>query len=213
MIILPTMYRRANLERFVKSYQQTGASLPVWVILDWNNYGQYAGMSLPDSFKVIRVSSGARVGEIFNNIFRYYPKEDFYGIMADDVVPETYRWDILLKEACSTDKIAWGFDGGHDETLPRHPFIGGDLVRKMGFLCVPGLKHWYVDDGWRDIATGLDCGVYRPEIRMVHHHPTVGLSSQDRTYSEQPDPRTDEIRYRKWHEKELPKLIERLRAA
>ena len=211
MIILPTIYRPDSLKRFVTTYNQTGATLPVWVMLDHSNAWHYKDIELPEHFRTIKVSAGARIGDIFNVVFKHYPNEDFYGIIADDVVPETFRWDILLREACLPDRMAWGLDGGHDETLPRHPFIGGDLVRRLGFLSVPGLKHWYVDNAWRDIALGLQCGEYRPEIRMTHRHFTNGKAQKDRTYIEQPDHRADEITYKIWLEKEFPKLMERLR--
>lgn len=211
MIILPTIYRPESLKRFVQAYVQTDASLPVWVVMDENNFGFYHGIELPPTFRRVRVTPGTRIGDIFNIILKHHPNEDFYGIMADDVVPTTFRWDIMLREACLPNKIAWGLDGGHDETLPRHPFIGGALVRNLGFLAVPGLKHWFVDNAWRDIAQALECGEYRPEIRMTHLHYTSGQSAQDRTYSQQPDPRADEIMYNVWKERELPLLIERIR--
>lgn len=212
MIILPTIYRPESLRRFVKAYETTGATLPVFVVLDKDNVSHYSEIELPKFFTRCSAHPGTRIGDIFNKIYNAFPNESFYGVMADDVVPETYRWDILLKEACLPDRIAWGFDGGHDETLPRHPFIGGDLVRKMGFLSAPGVKHWYVDNAWKDIAEGLNCGAYRPEIRMVHRHYTNGLAQKDRTYTEQPNPRVDEFAYNMWKEQELPDLLRRLKA-
>lgn len=213
MIILPTLYRSENLKRFVQCYNDTDASLPVWVIIDGSNMFHYNDAVLPKTFRKVYVSPGMRIGEIFNTIFKHSPKEDFYGIVADDVVPTTRRWDIVLREACLPNKIAWGFDGGHDETLPRHPFIGGDLARALGYLSVPGIKHWYADNAWRDIASGLNCGDYRPEVRMTHLHYTNGLAQQDRTYLEQPDPRSDEMTYRMWLEKEFPQIVEKLSKA
>lgn len=210
MIILPTIYRPENLRRFVRHYGHTGSTLPVWVVFDEENARHYTHVELPPTFKKCLVDRGTRIGKIFNLIFQNHPDEDFYGIVADDVTPETYRWDILLKEACRPDKIAWGLDGGYDETLPRHPFIGGELVRRLGFLSPPGIRHWYVDNVWKDIAEGLNCGVYLPEIRMVHRHPTNGLAQGDRAYDSQPDPRVDQIAYGMWKEKEFPALMERL---
>lgn len=211
MIILPTIYRPENLRRFIRHYKETGASLPVWLVFDESNAYHYVDVDLPSGFRKCIVDTGTRIGEIFNLIFKNHPHEDFYGIIADDVTPETYRWDLLLREACLPDKISWGFDGGHDETLPRHPFIGGDLVRRLGFISCPGVRHWYVDDAWRDIAEALDCGRYLPEVRMKHRHPTTGLAQGDRTYSEQPDPKVDQMIYNRWKAEELPALVDRLR--
>lgn len=210
MIILPTMYRVDNFKRFVRAYKETGASLMVFVMLDIANASSYVDIEVPSSFRFIKVTSGTRIGQIFNRVFELYPKEDYYGVIADDVVPTTFRWDILLKEACGKNKIAWGFDGGYDEHLPRHPFIGGDLIRSIGYIAPPGVKHWYVDNAWRDIAQVLECGVYLPEIQMKHMHHTNGLARKDRTYEDQPDQRADEIAYNKWREKEYPELVKKL---
>lgn len=211
MIILPTIYRPESLKKFTRAYHNTGASLPVLVVFENSNLCNYDIRDLPETFTCFVVSDGTRIGDIFNEVLKVLPDEDFYGIIADDVTPDTYRWDILLREACMPDKIVWGYDGGLDETLPRHPFIGGDLARRLGFLACPGLKHWFVDNAWRDIATGLGCGEYRPEIRMVHRHYTTGTAQRDRTYLNQPDPRADEITYHMWLEQDFPALVNRMR--
>lgn len=211
MIILPTLHRPDNLRRFLKIYKDTGATMPVVVVTEGSDACFFPLEECPRHFWMFTVDDGTRIGDIFNHAFKTFPNEAFYGIIADDVTPETSRWDLLLREACLPDKIAWGFDGGHDETLPRHPFIGGDLVRKLGFLSCPGVKHWYVDNAWKDIAEALDCGVYLPEVRMIHRHPTTGLAQFDRTYKEQPDPRADEATYRRWKEQEFPALMEKLK--
>lgn len=207
MIILPTIYRPESLKRFIAAYTHTDASLPVYVVLDAGDAARYDSVAMPPQFKRVRAPAGTRIGDIFNMVFRQFPNEDYYGILSDDVVPETFRWDILLKEACGKDKIAWGYDGIQNELLPCHPFIGGDLVRKLGFLAAPGIKHWYVDNAWKDIAEGLNCGVFMPEIRLKHYHYTNGLAQKDRAYDTQPNPVKDEIAYNMWREKELPMLI------
>lgn len=210
MLILPTIYRPESVERFIKAYRDTDGTLPVHVVLDQNNVAAYRHIKMPDNFKRVRVPSGMRLGDIFNLIFKKFPNEEFYGMVADDVVPETCRWDLLLREACLPDKISWGWDGIQNDRLPVHPFIGGDLVRKLGWWAPPGIKHWYVDNAWKDIAAGLGVERYMPEIRMKHVHMTNGLAPRDRTYNSQPDPRADEINYNIWRERDYPRIIERL---
>lgn len=198
MIILPTIYRPESLRRFIHHYAASCATLPIYVVFDAANVFQYGDVTLPEHWKRCTVPTGSRLGDIFTLMFQALPNEEFYGMVADDVVPETKEWDLKLRDACQPDKIAWGFDGGKNETLIRHPFIGGDLVRRLGFWSAPGLKHWFIDNAWTDIAQGLNCGVYLPEIRMRHHHYTNGLAQKDRTYESQPNTRADEIAYQMW---------------
>lgn len=213
MIILPTIYRPESLRRFVDSYQKTDATLPVYVILDSMDAFHYQSVVLPSNFKRCTVPPGFKLGEIFNLVFKNFPDEDFYGMVADDVVPETNRWDLILREACLPDKIAWGYDSIQNEHLPVHPFIGGNLVRRLGYWSAPGIRHWFVDNAWKDIADALECGVYMPEVRMVHKHYMNGAAQRDRTYESQPDPRADEIAYRMWKENEFPGIMRKLKAA
>lgn len=209
MLICPTIYRPDNVRRFVECYKATGATLPVFMVFDAANYHHYNYVGFPENFTKYIVAPGMRLGEIFNHIFEKYPNEPFYGMVADDVVPETYEWDKKLFYACQPDKIAWGFDGGNDETLIRHPFIGGALVRQLGYWSAPGVKHWFVDNAWRDIADALNCGVYLPDVRMKHYHHTNGLALRDRAYESQPDPIADRIAYAIWRERELPGITQK----
>lgn len=210
MIILPTLRRPDNLKRFVKAYESTKAALPVYVIFDAADAFRYNEIQTPPHWRRISVPKGTCIGVIFNLVFKAFPKEQFYGIMADDVLPETMGWDWVLRDACKPNRIAWGFDGGNDETLIRHPFIGGDLARRLGFLAAPGIKHWFVDNVWRDIASALNCGAYLPQVRMIHHHYSTGKARMDRTYEEQPSHVADADAYARFMENSFPKLIKRL---
>lgn len=212
MIILPTLHRPDNLARFVKAYHSTGASLPIMVIFDKADAWRYNRVETPSHWRRCTVPEGTRIGEIFNVIFRRYPAEDFYGMVADDVVPETAMWDIILRDSCLPDKISWGACGIQDELLPVHPFIGGDLVRKLGWWSAPGLKHWFVDNVWKYIADELNCGVFLPGIKMTHHHFINDKAYNDRTYQEQPSHTIDYENYVKFMKEQFPQAMQRIKS-
>lgn len=210
MLILPTIGRPDSLKRFVEAYRATMASLPIYVMLDSADAYRYDNVEIPTHWKRCSVPAGMRLGDIFNLIFKTYPNEDFYGMVADDVVPTTPCWDIFLRNACKPDRISWGWDSIQNEKLPVHPFIGGDLVRKLGFWAAPGIKHWFVDNAWKSIADALGVAVYLPEIKMTHHHYINGKSRLDRTYENQPSQKADEVAYMKFMSEEFPALINKL---
>lgn len=209
MLILPTLHRPHNLRRFVAAYNATGATLPIHVIFDVKDAYSYDEVETPSHWKRVAAPKDSKLGDIFNLIFKKYPDEPFYGMVADDVVPETHGWDILLRNACMPDKIAWGACGIQNENLPVHPFIGGDLIRKLGWWSAPGLKHWFVDNVWKDLSVSLNCGVYMPEVKMTHLHYLNGRAPNDRTYEEQPDHQRDMEIYLDFKKNRYPWIMER----
>lgn len=207
MIILPSKGRPDNLQRFIQAYKDTCATLPIRVILDAGDAYRYAAIALPENWVRVSVPAGTTLGGIFAKIFEKYPNEPFYGMVADDIVPETSGWDVIMADLCQPDKIVWGECGIQNERLPVHPFIGGDLVRKLGWWSAPGLKHWYVDNVWKHLVDSLSCGIYLPQVKMPHHHYVNGLAVMDRTYREQPDHSLDEKTYQKFMTEQFPGVI------
>ena len=140
MIVLPSKGRPDLLMRFIKAYAVTGAIQPVYLGLDEADASRYDHVVLPENWKRCTSPEGTPLGGIFNMIFSAFPNEEYYAMVADDLLPETPFWDVALKESCLPDKIAWGNDGIQNEKLPTHPFIGGDLVRKMGWWSPPHIQ-------------------------------------------------------------------------
>lgn len=210
MIILPTIDRPLNLRRFISAYEKTRGVLPIHVVLDAANAYLYDNIKLPSNWKRCTVPPGTRLGDIFNLIYKAFPNEDYYGMVADDIVPESFNWDTKLAAACQPNKIAWGWDGIQNENLPVHPFIGGDLVRALGWWAAPGIKHWFVDNVWKNLAVVLHNGRYFADIRMTHYHYVNGLAEMDLTYKNQPSHSNDEASYVQFMRTEFPKIVQRL---
>lgn len=121
MIILPSRGRPTALQRF---FDQGKPQVVGTVILDAGDSQKYDKVVYPDHWRVI-ILQRQPICQIFNQIFEFFPDEPFYGLMGDDIVPETSGWDLKLKEAAGSKYIAWGDDGINQK--PTHPFIGGDL--------------------------------------------------------------------------------------
>lgn len=212
MIILPTKGRPDSLRRFVHQCYLTKTTLPIHVIFDAKDAHRYNHIKTPPDWVRVSVPAGTPLGGIFERMFAKYSNEPFYGMVADDVLPETMEWDVKLRDACLPDKISWGCDDLQNERLPVHPFIGGDLVRQLGWWAAPGLKHWFVDNVWKDLTDILGNGAYMPDVKMTHLHPITGKSPNDRTYEEQPSHAADHHMYCTFVNKTLPGVIERLKS-
>ena len=113
--------------------------------------------------------------------------------------------------ACLPDKIVYGDDGINGMNLPTHPFIGGDLVRKVGYIAPPDVNHWYVDNFWKELGMAMDCLDYMPGIKTNHHHFINGKAKEDSTYKNQPDHEKDRKAFEAYMADGFPKMIIRLK--
>lgn len=213
MFILCSRGRPAGLARFAAAYRKTEATLPVLVRLDLDDprLGEYGTTVLPKSWHEW-IGPRKPLAEIYNDIFRCFWGKEFYGLLADDLVPATLRWDRQLVEAAASHGVAYGDDGIQGEEIATHPVIGGELVRAVGWLAPPWLKFLWIDTTWTAIGRALGRLRYLPHTSMEHLHYSVGKSEHDQTYRDhhQYGP-ADQEAFRAWESTEACALIERLR--
>ena len=172
-------------------------STPALVRLDDDDprLPEYRVLALPRGWMLI-VGPRWPLGEIYNWAFQGRPDAVWYGALADDVVPESPEWDTALIETAGLDGMAVPAGGGTTGGCP-HFVLGGDLVREIGWLALPGLDRLYIDTVWGTIAKAR--GVYRerPDIMLRHHHFSNGLALRDSTYRK-PRAAEDRAVFDKW---------------
>lgn len=195
MIFLQSRKRRQSLERFFSFSKPTERGC---VLID-DDDDSYEGMSLPAGWG-FHQAPRASVVIILNRAFQAYPNEPYYAQIGDDYVCQPEGWDKVLGDACGSHNIAWGDDGRFGPKLCTSFFVGGDLVRKLGFIAHPSFGHLYVDTVWWSIAKGAGIGRYHPEISTKH------LKLIDKTYHER-TVQGDYETFNKLREKELSELI------
>lgn len=144
-------------------------------------------LTVPDTLSLpfpgpwsIEIGPRVPLSQIYNTAFQQSPGAAYYGFIADDVVPETPQWDQILIEIAGNDGMAVPA-GGHDPEGAPHFVLGGDLVREIGFLSLPGLDRIFIDQVWLDIAKSR--GVLRrvPYVLLKHQHFSKG-APYDKTY-------------------------------
>ncbi len=182
MWILPSRSRPHNLLRLIDAWYETGASTPVELCMDSDDpcLPQVEAINIPSGWKIV-VGHRGPLSVIYNAAHERHPDALWYGFIADDVVPLTNGWDIKLIEAAGSDGMAVPAGGETTGGCP-HFVLGGDIVRSMGWLSLPGLDRIYIDTVWGDVAKAR--GVYREvqDVTLEHRHFSNGKAFIDKTY-------------------------------
>jgi len=186
MWILASRGRPRSLQRFIDCWIITKASTPVYVRLDNCDpeIEEYKQIVFPPEF-IIVIDSRARLGRAMNEMFEKYPDEKFYGLLADDLIPQTEFWDRLLVDAAEHNKISQANDLTRNPKICMHPCIGGDLVRAAGFFGFPLNVHYCLEVVWKEVTKQFKRTLrYLPEVIVENAHPDYGKAEIDQTYIE-----------------------------
>jgi hypothetical protein len=125
-------------------------------------------------------------------------------VLCDDHIPRTEAWDSLLLDAIGQmggTGIAYGDDLLQGANLPTAAMISSNIVAALGWMAEPGMKHYHIDNVWKDLGEGAGCLAYLPGVILEHCHPFAGKASYDVTYTEESNlgPH-DQAAYSRWCE-------------
>lgn len=106
------------------------------------------------------------------------------GFMGDDHMPRTVGWDAAYLAALRElgTGIVYGNDLLQGHRLPTQCAMTSDIVRALGYMAPPMLKHLYVDNFWRDLGKAAGCLRYLSDVTVEHRHPLAGKASWDEGY-------------------------------
>lgn len=183
MWISPSRSRPHNIARLIEACRATKTSTPFLICIDADDplRESYLALDLPDGW-AIRTGPRDTLSAIYNAALSAHPGLDWYGVVADDIVPETPGWDRILIATAGRDGLAYGDDGINGARHATHFVLGGDLVRSTGFLALPGLDRIYIDTCWVEIANRFGVLRYRPDVKLTHKHFSNGTAPFDAVY-------------------------------
>jgi hypothetical protein len=79
-------------------------------------------------------------------------------------------WDKAICDAL--DEMRTGFcypdDGYEHEALPTCIAMTSDIVRALGWMCLPTSQHLYIDHVWRDLAKAIGRFRYLLDVLIEH---------------------------------------------
>lgn len=132
------------------------------------------------------VTTGTRkgLGGWTNRLAAEHPWVPWLGSIGDDMVPVTRGWDERLIAACGPSGMAYPRDNRRDD-IPEIIVMTRDIPAALGWVCLPALHHWYVDNVWSDLGRAAGCLAYLPDVLVEHRHPNVpGGDKPDGTYND-----------------------------
>lgn len=210
MWILPTFNRAERCQIALDSMIQCRIdSTGVVVVNGPRQIDQYRRLRLPNNWTIIELPDNVGVCEAWNTVFGMFPNEDWYGTPCDDEIAKTVGFDKRLIEAAGEFGIAHANDGFRsDSRIHSYVVYGGDLIRSLGWISLPGLWHWYHDDVTELIAGEFGLRRYCRDVMCEHRHVENG-QSDDLTYQTgRSKQNQDRRQFEQWRNEQWPTMRE-----
>lgn len=204
LAVVPTRGRPQKARELIAAFRSTGAEAHIVFGVDEDDEAlpDYAEIGLAEDvwFKVgPRKSLSAWTNEL---AIEYAGRYRALMSLGDDHRPRTRGWDAALLaalDATGGTGIAYGDDGIQGQRLPTAAVVSSDIVLALGWLCLPVLRHFYVDDTWKLLAASARCLHYVPDVVIEHLHPVATFEAPDATYRDASKSYPgDRLAFREW---------------
>jgi hypothetical protein len=221
-VIVPTRGRPDAAEDLIRAFDDTctaDTDLVFAVDLDdpsREKYAWTAGRAHP-RVSVVAADTHTMV-EALNDAATLHARLAYaVGFMGDDHRPRVKGWDQRYLDALRElgTGIVYGDDLLQGEKLPTQCAMTSDIVRALGHMAPPPLRHMYVDNYWLDLGRACGCVRYLPDVVVEHMHPVAGKSEWTEGHKRVNDRAVyaaDESAYRRYLVSEFPADVAKVRA-
>lgn len=183
LVIVPSRGRPENLARCIEHLKKYSMVSEFVVGLDEDDEQNYPRID------GVMYEVGPRkllVGTLNDIAMKYVDKYLFLTFLGDDNIVTTEGWDVAMSVTLAKQGygIAYGNDHFQEDKLPTSIMITSNIVKALGFITPPVLKHLYADNFWQALGKGLGSLYYFPSVHWEHLHYMAGKSEKDSTYEE-----------------------------
>lgn len=204
LVIVPTRGRPQNAARLAAAFAETDSlNADLVFVADHDDPELIAYHTAAPRLLVYRGETGNGLVPALNWAAGLYADiYDHLGFMGDDHLPRTAGWDAHVLGALDTSRprVVYGNDLLQGEALPTAAFLPSRMVRALGFMAPPVLRHLYVDNFWLDLGKALGGLRYLPDVVIEHIHPAAGKTPMDERYAVVNAAGADLSDRRAWHE-------------
>jgi len=104
---------------------------------------------------------------------------EFIGFIGDDHNVRTKGFDEIFEKELEQSNIVYGDDLLQRHRLATHCVMKTEIVKRLGYMAIPGLKHLFMDNFWMELGAK-----FVPEVVIEHMHYLNGKSEHDDRYKE-----------------------------
>lgn len=187
LVIVPTRGRPQNAARLEKAFEETESlNAGLVFVADHDDPELIAYHTAVDRLLVYRGETGNGLVPSLNWAAGLYADVyDYLGFMGDDHRPVTTGWDAHVLGAldAAEPRVVYGNDLLQGEHLPTAAFLPARMVRALGWMAPPVLRHLYVDNFWLELGQALMGLRYLPDVVIEHVHPAAGKTAMDERYA------------------------------
>jgi len=188
LTIIPTRGRNDNAVRLYEAINATADFTEVVFAIDDDDTKTYADLMNKtaglNNVKVVVAHQMGMSGTLNHWAKWFAPDYDYIAFMGDDHLPITAGWDTLLANAIGDNAgMAYGNDLLQGENLPTAVVMSSTIIKTLGFMSPPALKHLFLDNFWLAIGKGLENANYLPDVIIEHLHYTNGKAEHDERYA------------------------------
>lgn len=218
--LLPSFDRPELLAKFFENYRKTQATTPGMVLVndaDHMKHGaQYAKIGLPSNWSYHQASANCmakHVEKVLRRLKINQPEMEWIGLLNDDFVPVTEKWDTKLIDWVS----GTNFVSSNDRLQAPGRITGAQvysmpLVNTVGYLFPTGLKHLYQDNVYECLGNATGCWAVRMDVICLHEHVLTGGMQPDETFKKVTSSYAhDEAVFRDWLVNDGPAAVERIK--
>lgn len=178
--LLPTRGRIHNLRRFLNAAREMGTDTPGLVLVNRPELEAHAdeyasAMKLFPSWECVAVDAES-YGDAIRAVWDRIKGMDWVGLASDDLVPAVSLWDKQLVGAIKGWNVVSSNDGWQarpniaESRMHGATVWSGDVLRAVGWLFPPKLRHIFHDDIWETIGRNTSCWQVRMDIMVKHLH-------------------------------------------
>jgi hypothetical protein len=180
LIIVPSRNRPDSVQELTECLLHTSSNSDICFGLDNDDISEYNYLPNIIYEKNERLMMGGTLNLIAN---KYVDKYKYICFMGDDHRPRTLGWDkILTRPLKDKPGLSYGNDLIQKESLPTAVVMSSSIIKKLGYMAPPKLKHLFLDNFWLDLGKSINSLYYFDDVIIEHMHPVANKGKEDELY-------------------------------